>query len=119
MRFDGSTEKLGSSKTGGQEDQAIIEWSCGPPPPVFYVPWSSWSSLWLYPVCHVSPSYVHVLELVQETVHQSVSTVIADLDQLQTQVNDLLAIAADVDDLDPQEKTNLVSSLAKKQNHGQ
>ena len=47
-------------------------------------------------------------------MHQSVSTVIADLDQLQTQVNDLLAIAADVDDLDPQEKTNLVSSLEKK-----
>ena len=46
-------------------------------------------------------------------MHQSVGTVIADLDQLQTQVNDLLAIAADVDDLDPQKKTHLVSSLEK------
>ena len=41
-------------------------------------------------------------------MHQSVSTVIAVLDQLQTQVNDLLAIAADVDDLD-----QLVSSLGR------
>ena len=54
-------------------------------------------------------------------MHQSVSTVIADLDQLQTQVNDLLAIAADVDNLDPQEKTHLVSFLEKQKNkkHGQ
>ncbi len=53
-------------------------------------------------------------------MHQSVSIVIADLDQLQIEVNELLAIPAGVEDLGAEDKTNLVSSFKRKttENHG-